>query len=68
MEKINQPKYNFTGFDFGNKGLAVLRIEVLNYTENGTRYSTEIGLELTADERIELITLLAQLGQNKNDD
>lgn len=62
MENTNQPRYNFAGFSFGDKGYTVLRIEVLNHTETGTRYSTEIGFELTTEERTELITHLVKLG------
>ena len=62
MEKTNQPRYNFYGFTFGMAGNSVLKIEVLNHTENGTRFSTEIGLELTPEEKVELITALVKLG------
>ena len=65
MEKQNKARYNFYGFGFGLLGNSVLKIEVLNHTENGTRYSTEIGLELTPEERVELITALVKLG-NEN--
>lgn len=65
MEKENKARYNFYGFTFGMNGNAVLKIEVLNHTENGTRFSTEIGLELTPEEKVELITALVKLG-NEN--
>jgi hypothetical protein len=54
----NKKRYNFSGFTFGQDGWAVLNIQVVNYSGNGTNYLTEIGLELTAEERTELITKL----------
>jgi len=59
----NKKRYNFAGYSFGEKGLAVLLVQVLNHTENGTSYSTEIGLELTPEERTELITKLITLNE-----
>lgn len=63
---MENKRYNFGGFTFGDKDLAVLRIEVLNHTETGTRYSTEIGLELTPAERQELITKLITIADKDN--
>jgi len=63
---MENKKYNFGGFTFGDKGLAVLNIQVLNHAENSTNYSTEIGLELTPEERVELITHLIRLGEKDN--
>ncbi len=60
---MENKRYNFGGFGFGDKGLAVLTIQVINHTETGTSYSTEIGLELTPDERVELITNLVRLNE-----
>jgi len=54
-------KYNFTGFTFGSDGTMVFRIEVLNHTEIGTGVSTQIDLELTQEERIELITKIISI-------
>jgi hypothetical protein len=54
-------KYNFTGFTFGSDGEMVFRIEVLNHTEKGTSVSTQIDLELTVEERTELITQLISI-------
>ena len=54
-------KYNFTGFVFGTDGTMVFRIEVLNHTEIGTSVSTQIDLELTPEERTELITQLISI-------
>ena len=56
-------KYNFTGFTFGSDGEMVFRIEVLNHTEKGTSVSTQIDLELTVEERTELITQLISIKQ-----
>ncbi|NBR62563.1 MAG: hypothetical protein EBT86_13235 [Actinobacteria bacterium] len=60
---MENKRYNFGGYSFGEKGLAVLNVQVLNHTENGTTYSTEISLELTPDERVELITNLIRLNE-----
>jgi hypothetical protein len=54
-------KYNFTGFVFGSDGTMVFRIEVLNHSEIGTSVSTQIDLELTQDERTELITKIISI-------
>jgi hypothetical protein len=54
-------KYNFTGFSFGSNGEMVFRIEVMNHTENGTSVSAQIDLELTTEERTELITKLISI-------
>ena len=58
-------RYNFGGFSFGDKGLAVLVIQVLNHTQIGTSYSTEINLELTPDERVELIKKIIHLDEKE---
>ena len=60
---MENKRYTFGGYSFGSKGLAVLNINVLNHTENGTTNSTEIGLELTPEERVELITHLIRLNE-----
>ena len=54
-------KYNFTGFTFGKDGEMVFRVEVLNHTEIGTSVSAQIDLELTPEERLELITNLLNI-------
>ena len=56
-------KYNFTGFSFGSDGEMVFRIEVMNHTENGTSVVAQIDLELTPEERTELITKLIEIKQ-----
>jgi len=60
---MENKRYNFGGFGFGDKGLSVLTIQVINHTETGTSYSTGLELELTADERVELITNLVRLSE-----
>jgi len=60
---MENKRYNFGGYSFGEKGLAVLNVQVLNHTESGTTYSTEISLELTPEERTELITKLITLNE-----
>ena len=62
---MENKRYRFGGYSFGDTGLAVLRIEVINYTETGTNYSTEIGLELTPDERVELIKKIINLDEKE---
>ena len=62
MENKETKRYVFGGYGFGSNGLVVLDIEILNHTETGTSYSTEIKLELTPEERVELITHLVKLG------
>ena len=60
---MENKRYNFGGYSFGDKGLAVLLVQVQNHTENGTSYSTGIELELTPEERTELITKLITLNE-----
>jgi len=60
---MENKRYNFGGFGFGDKGLSVLTIQVINHTETGTSYSTGLELELTPDERVELITNLVRLNE-----
>jgi hypothetical protein len=62
---MENKRYNFGGWTFGEKGLGVLRIEVINHTETGTSYSTEICLELTPDERVELIKKIIRLDEKE---
>ena len=57
MENENK-RYNFSGFTFGSKGLYNLLISVNNYTKQGTSNTIEMGIELTPEERLELIKLL----------
>ena len=54
-------KYNFTGFTFGSDGEMVFRVEVLNHTEQGSSVVAQIDLELTPEERMELVTNLLNI-------
>lgn len=63
MEK----RYSFGGFSFGSNGLFQLTIATISPTrEVGTTHTMELGLELTPEERKELITLLTELPQENN--
>lgn len=64
---MENKRYNFGGFTFGDKGLSVLNVQILNNTEIGTSYTTEIAIELTPEERTELITKLITIAdKDKN--
>jgi hypothetical protein len=63
MEK----RYSFGGFSFGSNGLFQLTIATINPTkEFGSTHTMELGVELTPEERQELITLLLTIPQEKN--
>ena len=55
---MENKRYNFSGFTFGSNGLYNLLISVNNYTKQGTGNTIEMGIELTPEERLELIKLL----------
>lgn len=55
---MENKRYNFSGFTFGSNGLYNLLISVNNYTKQGTSNTIEMGIELTPEERLELIKLL----------
>lgn len=61
--KMENKRYNFGGFTFGDNGLSVLRIETINHTNSGTNYTTEINLELNPDERLELLEQIIKLNE-----
>lgn len=63
----NENRYRFSGFTFGNNKYFNLSITVKNFSSVGTSYTTEIGLELTDDERLELIKLLINADKEKED-
>ena len=66
MEKEN--RYKFGGFTFGSSTrMFNLDIEVKNFNAIGTNYTTKIGIELTDDERLELIKLLINADEEKED-
>lgn len=55
-------RYNFSGFSFGKDGTVIFQVEVLNpSSEFGTFYSTKVELELTPEERTELVTKLISI-------
>jgi hypothetical protein len=62
-----QARYTFGGFTFGSENYFNLRIDVKNYNGAGTSTSLELGLELTTEERMELIKVLINANeQEKN--
>jgi hypothetical protein len=65
MENKNK-RYTFGGYTFGSAGFFQLLIQTRNYTDKGTIHGLEVGLELSAEERQELITILITL--NKKED
>lgn len=62
MEK----RYSFGGFSFGSKGLFNLTISAINPADYGSTHGIELGLELSPEERQELITLLLTIPQENN--
>lgn len=67
MENKMDKRYSFGGFSFGSNGLFQLTIATISPTrEVGTTHTMELGLELTPEERQELITLLIQLPKEDN--
>jgi len=58
-------RYNFDGFTFGDQGH--FQLQVRNLDSTGYGWTVELGLELTTEERLELITVLINLGKNKED-
>ncbi len=66
MEKEN--RYRFGGFTFGTTTKYFnLTIGIKNFNSVGTSYTTEIGIELTDEERLELIKLLINADEEKED-
>jgi hypothetical protein len=61
MENKMEKRYTFGGFSFGSKGLFNLTISTISNVEYGSSHSIELGLELSPEERQELITLLITL-------
>jgi hypothetical protein len=62
MEK----RYTFGGFTFGTQGLFQLTISPISTADYGSTHGIDIGLELSPEERQELITLLLTIPQEKN--
>ena len=67
MENKMEKRYSFGGFSFGSNGLFQLTISTISNVDYGTSHSLELGLELSPEERQELITLLIQLPKPKED-
>ena len=64
----NENRYRFGGFTFGTATkMFNLDIEVKNFNAVGTSYTTKIGIELTDEERLELIKLLINADEEKED-
>lgn len=59
---MENKKYQFGGFAFGNDGLFQLTIKTINHTGLGTSTSIELGIELNEIERLELIKVLINAG------
>lgn len=55
MENKN---YDFGGFYFGSRNLFNLTIKAIKHNGTGSHHSLELAIELTPEERQELITLL----------
>ena len=66
MENNMEKRYSFGGFSFGSSGLFQLTISTISPVNYGGTHAMELGLELSAEERQELITLLITL--NKKED
>jgi hypothetical protein len=62
MENKNK-RYNFGGFSFAKGQYFNLQINIINNAGYGTNNTVEMGIELTPEERQELITVLIQAGQ-----
>lgn len=62
MEK----RYSFGGFSFGSKGLFNLTISTISNADYGSTHSVGLGIELSPEERQELIILLLTIPQEKN--
>jgi hypothetical protein len=66
MENKMDKRYSFGGFSFGSNGLFQLTISTISPVDYGSTHGIELGLELSPEERQELITLLITL--NKKED
>jgi hypothetical protein len=64
MSKENA-RYEFDGFTFGDEGDFNLILKAI--PESGIGYSAKFEIELTPEERQELITVLITLGLKKED-
>ena len=55
---MKERRYEFSGFTFGHENWFNLTIRINNHAGHGTSYTTELGIELNEEERMELIKLL----------
>jgi hypothetical protein len=62
MENTNK-RYNFGGFSFAKGQYFNLQINFINNAGYGTNNTVEMGIELTPEERQELIKVLLLAGQ-----
>jgi len=62
MENTNK-RYNFGGFSFSKGKYFNLQISIINNAGYGTNNTVEMGIELTPEERQELIKVLLLAGQ-----
>lgn len=67
MENKELRKYRFSGYTFGKDKLFNLIINVFNHTNTGTTHSVEIAVELSTEERLELIKMLINAGTDEQD-
>jgi len=65
MENKNE-RYTFGGFSFGSENWFNLTIRTRNHTGHGTSHALELALELSTEERQELITILINAGKEDN--
>jgi hypothetical protein len=65
MENKNE-RYTFGGFTFGSQNLFNLTIAIRNHAGFGTSTTIEMGIELSPEERQELITILINAGKEDN--
>lgn len=58
-------RYTFSGFTFGSEKWFNLTINIRNHAGYGTTNTLEMGIELTDKERMELIKVLINAGDNE---
>jgi len=61
----NNKRYEFGGFTFGSAGLFQLTIKTINPSNFGTSNTIELGIELNADERLQLLKLLIKANESE---
>ena len=60
----DKKRYDIDGFTFGEQGYFQLTVKAL--TGNGSNHTVELGIELSPEERQELISVLITLGKRKD--